>query len=82
MVIAESGKLKTKLEIKTNKNSEQYQDLSLSLNFVIVIEMSDGYIELEDDEDDLLDTDLIIGTTPSESDGEYLSLSLILSLNC
>ena len=36
--------------------------------------MSDGYIELEDDEDDLLDNDLIIGTTPSESDGEYLSL--------
>ena len=37
--------------------------------------MSDGYIELEDDEDDLLDNDLIIGDTSSGSDGEFLLIS-------
>ena len=43
----------------------------LSVEVVLCSAMSDGYIEIDDDEDDF-DDDLIIGDTSSGSDGSYL----------
>ena len=52
----------------------------LSVKVVLCSAMSDGYIEIDDDEDDF-DDDLIIGDTSSGSDGSYMLVFHLLKVN-